>query len=87
MSVLDEAMDRFSQALDGLESALNKRLAAQKSTGELDKELSALREDRARLQRELETLKGEYAKLEEVTDEVSGRLDGTIGDLKSALNE
>ncbi|NWG45829.1 MAG: DUF4164 family protein [Alphaproteobacteria bacterium] len=85
MSALDDAMDRFSQALDRLETALGRRLKSAEAGGDLEKELSALREDRARLKRELEAARADYAKLEKTTDQVSGRLDGTISELKSML--
>ncbi|MCP5432171.1 MAG: DUF4164 family protein [Alphaproteobacteria bacterium] len=87
MSGLDEAMERFSQALDRLETSLARRVAGQRADSDLERELKALREDRARLQRELDAARSEYGRLEKVTDEVSERLDGTIGELRSVLGE
>jgi FtsZ-binding cell division protein ZapB len=75
-------MESFSQALDKLEATVNRRVQRVKGTEGLDRELSALREDRARLAQELDSAKAKAKKLE---DEVSTRLDGAIEDIRSVL--
>lgn len=75
-------MESFSQALDKLEATVNRRVQRVKGTEGLDRELAALREDRARLAQELDSAKAKAKKLE---DEVSTRLDGAIEDIRSVL--
>lgn len=75
-------MERLSQALDMLEATVNRRVQRVKGTEGLDRELTALREDRARLAQELDSAKAKAKKLE---DEVSTRLDGAIEDIRSVL--
>lgn len=75
-------MERFSSALDKLEARLNRyNSAAPQDNGELE----SLRADQARMSHELEQLKAERRALEDVTDEVAGRLDGAIREIRSVL--
>ena len=85
MSRLDATLERFSQALDDLEASINRRLQRRIAAEHLEKELTALREDRARLAQELDAVKAETKALEGVTDEVSHRLDTAIRDIRSVL--
>ena len=75
-------MESFAEALDKLEATVNRRLQRVKGTEGLDRELAALRDDRARLAQELDSAKSKARKLE---DEVSTRLDGAIADIRSVL--
>ncbi len=75
-------MKNLSKALDKLEATINRRVQRVKGTEGLDRELMALREDRARLAQELDSAKAKAKKLE---DEVSARLDGAIDDIRSVL--
>ncbi len=87
MSKLDQSMDRFFQALDSLENAVNRRRIQAQSMTTLERELSALREDRAQLAEELDRMKTHNKELATVTDEVGVRLDEAIGDIQGVLNE
>jgi hypothetical protein len=86
MSRLDSAMARFTAALDTLETALARRPAAARLDEALVRELSGLKDDRARLAGELERLNGEKVALEGFTDEVAGRLEGAIREIRAVLS-
>ncbi len=85
MSRLDECMERFSKALDRLEATANRRLQRAKTVDNLEQELTALRQDRARLAQELDGIKAETKALEGVTDEVATRVDTAIRDIRAVL--
>jgi chromosome segregation ATPase len=85
MSQIEEAMERFSQALDRLEGALNKRADADKQTDTMRREVLALREDRSRLQSELEETRGAYEALDGAANDIGERVDRTIEELREIL--
>ena len=86
MSRLDSAKTRFTAALDKLETALARRAVGPRLDESLARELSGLKEDRARLAAELERLNGEKVALEGFTDEVAGRLEGAIREIRAVLS-
>jgi predicted nucleic acid-binding Zn-ribbon protein len=86
MSRLDSAMAKFSAALEKLETALVKRPAPARLDEALTRELAGLKEDRARLAAELERLNSEKVALEGFTDEVAGRLEGAIREIRAVLS-
>jgi predicted nucleic acid-binding Zn-ribbon protein len=86
MSRLDSAKTRFTAALDKLETALAKKAASVRLDETLTRELAGLKEDRARLAAELERLNGEKVALEGFTDEVAGRLEGAIREIRAVLS-
>jgi hypothetical protein len=86
MSRLDSALSRFSASIDRLESALARRESSAKFDDTLALELAGLKEDRARLAAELERLHGEKIALEGFTDEVAGRLEGAIREIRAVLS-
>lgn len=86
MSRLERAMERFSAALDKLEARLHRSVSNSHQDSHQDNgELESLRADQARMNHELEQLKSERRALEDVTDEVAGRLDGAIREIRSVL--
>ena len=86
MSRLDSAMTRFSAAVEKLETALARRTAAPRLDETLTRELAGLKTDRAYLATELERLNGEKVALEGFTDEVAGRLEGAIREIRAVLS-
>jgi predicted nucleic acid-binding Zn-ribbon protein len=86
MSRLDSALARFSAALNTLDTALAKKPAAPRIDEALTRELAGLKDDRARLAAELERLNGEKVALEGFTDEVAGRLEGAIREIRAVLS-
>jgi predicted nucleic acid-binding Zn-ribbon protein len=87
MSKLESAMASFSKALENLETSVNRGIQHQAASSGLEREMSALRQDRARLAQELDSVKSEAKALEGVTDEVSERLDTAIRDIRSVLEQ
>lgn len=88
MSRLDSAIARFTQALERLEAAVKRGNGHALSPFDegLAKELNALKEDRARLADELTRLNVEKVALEGFTDEVAGRLEGAIREIRAVLS-
>ena len=81
---IEQARSRFAAAVEKLEAA------AGRAAGERDsmaKELAAASAERDRLAGELATLQESHRTLQDVTETVSGRLDGTMGRVRSALGE
>lgn len=76
---------RLSAAMDALELALSRQQVAGKAAGELAQELQTVLEDRSRLAQELDRLKQRNVKLEEVSSEVSRRLDAALGTIEAML--
>ena len=88
MSRLDLAQNRFKAALEALEAIEN----AAASVGENLDTAAKLPERVAELEAERESLLARIAELEEetaalsgLTEEVEGRLDGAIGEIRAAL--
>ena len=87
MSKLETSMQSFAAALEKLETSVNRGIQRQSGANGLERELSALRQDRARLAQELDGVKSEAKALEGVTDEVSDRLDSAIRDIRAVLEQ
>ena len=79
-------MTRFSAAVEKLETALARRTAAARLDESLAREFAGLKKDRAILAAELERLNGEKVALEGFTDEVAGRLEGAIREIRAVLS-
>ncbi|NOT39478.1 MAG: DUF4164 family protein [Alphaproteobacteria bacterium] len=88
MSRLDSAIRRFNAALERLEAAARRSNGHAPSPFDdtLAKELNALREDRAKLADELSRLNVEKVALEGFTEEVAGRLEGAIREIRAVLS-
>jgi hypothetical protein len=94
MKKLDSAIKRFSSALERLETVAQEKAPVTNGAAhsfansferEIAVELSALKEDRARLADELTRLNVEKIALEGFTDEVAGRLEGAIREIRAVL--
>ena len=87
MSRLDSAIRRFNAALERLEAAARRTNGSAPSPFDdtLAKELNALKEDRAKLADELSRLNVEKVALEGFTEEVAGRLEGAIREIRAVL--
>jgi predicted nucleic acid-binding Zn-ribbon protein len=90
MNKLDSAIRAFNDALDRLEEASRARdvRTAPPSAAlqqEIAVQLRSLKEDRARLAEELTRLNVEKVALEGFTDEVAGRLEGAIREIRAVL--
>ena len=89
MKKLDSALKRFNSALERLETAAREKPSVSNGANSFEREiaveLSALKEDRARLADELTRLNVEKIALEGFTDEVAGRLEGAIREIRAVL--
>jgi chromosome segregation ATPase len=82
---LDMAQGRFAKALDALEAAV---LPLAEARGRADRdasEIARLKEERDRLLARVAELEDETRSLAGLTEEVEGRLDGAIAEIRSAL--
>ena len=85
MIELSAALDKLQAALVTLESAAEARLGVGNASAQADALIKEMRAERDGLASELEAVRAEAAALEEVTDEVSGRLDGAIAGIRDVL--
>jgi len=85
MSRLELTQKRLTQALESLEIAAE--LAAQrgKAASVAEARAASLDGERERLLARIAELEDELAALSSVTQEVEGRLDGAIGEIRAAL--
>ncbi len=85
MNRLDLAQERLNRALETLEKAAES--VAQRSWHMPDTEarLAAQLAERERLQARLAELEDELAALSSASQDVEGRLDGAIGEIRAAL--
>lgn len=86
MSRLDSAKARFDAAVEKLETAIKRRVEQEKFDQAFVNELAGLKDDRARLATELDRLNDEKNALEGFTDEVAGRLEGAIREIRAVLS-
>lgn len=87
MKRLDSAIQRFTAALERLEAAARRGTGHSMSPFDdgITGELNALKEDRAKLADELTRLNIEKVALEGFTEEVAGRLEGAIREIRAVL--
>jgi hypothetical protein len=85
MSRLDDALTRFSAALDRLEAEAGQRLARAQETNGSAAELSLLRSEREQLIARIAGLEEESRNLASLTEEVENRLDGAIAEIRDVL--
>ncbi len=86
MSKLEKSIDRFFSSLERLEAACESR-GEVNGWGDSDAaaEIAALKEDRVQLQAELEDARSHNHALEQTAEELTGRLDHAIGELRDTL--
>src|SRR5215468_7401930 len=82
---IDSATRRLMQALDALESAVERRREADRDEDELATRIQALGADRSRLADELDTSLVKSRKLERASREIAERLDHAIGTIRDVL--
>ncbi len=85
MSRLEATQKRLTQALESLEKAA--KLAGQrgKTASAAEARAAALGGEREQLLARIAQLEEELAALSSLTQEVEGRLDGAIGEIRAAL--
>ncbi|MGF3023495.1 DUF4164 domain-containing protein [Methylobacterium aquaticum] len=84
-AAVEEALRRLEASVSLLESAVTRRLDAERSHSDLETELEIMRTDRARLAAELDGAAARIAEMESVTEEVDHRLGRAIGAVEGVL--
>jgi chromosome segregation ATPase len=85
LSRLELAQKRLTQALGSLEKAAELAARRGKAASSAEARVAALNGERERLLTRISELEEELAALSSVTQEVEGRLDGAIGEIRAAL--
>jgi chromosome segregation ATPase len=85
MSRLELAQKRLTQALESLEKAAELAARRGKRASAAETQIASLVEERERLLTRIAQLEDEMEALSSVTQEVEGRLDGAIGEIRAAL--
>jgi hypothetical protein len=85
MSRLDLAQKRFQAALEVLENAAASVGESLDTAAKLPERVAELEMDRERLLARIAELEEEIAVLSGLNEEVEGRLDGAIGEIRAAL--
>jgi len=85
MKRLDDALARFGEALDRLEASAEQRVAASRESAGATAELNLLRDEREGLVARIAGLEEETRMLAGLTEEVEGRLDGAIAEIREVL--
>ena len=85
MSRLDVAQNRFRAALEAVENAAGSVGESLDSAAKLPERIAELEAELERLLTRITDLEDEIAALSGLTEEVEGRLDGAIGEIRAAL--
>jgi chromosome segregation ATPase len=85
MGKLDLAAERLTKALNALDASVVPLIEARANAAGADGELEALRSEREMLLARVAVLEEELQALSEISEEVENRLDGAIGEIRSAL--
>jgi predicted nucleic acid-binding Zn-ribbon protein len=85
MSRLELAQNRFAAALEALENAAGSVGETLDTGARQAEQVAALESERDRLQARIAELEDEIAALSGLSEEVEGRLDGAIGEIRAAL--
>jgi chromosome segregation ATPase len=85
MSRLDIAAERFERALQALEEAGAPLADLRGEAADARARLAALSQEREQLLARIAELEDENRALAGITEEVEGRLDGAIGEIRAAL--
>ena len=85
MSRLDLAQNRFQVALEALENSVASVGESLDAAAKLPERIAELEVEREKLLTRIAELEDEVAELSGLTEEVEGRLDGAIGEIRAAL--
>jgi hypothetical protein len=85
MARLDLAAERFAAALDALEQTTLPLAGARDKQADTAARLAAVSEERDRLLLRIAELEDEARALSGLTEEMEGRLDGAIAEIRTAL--
>ena len=85
MSRLDLAQNRFQAALEALENTVASVGENLDAAAKLPERIAELEAEREKLLARIAELEEEMGALSGVTEEVEGRLDGAMGEIRAAL--
>jgi chromosome segregation ATPase len=85
-SVIEQATRRLKDALEALESAVDRRLENDRDAAALNAQVQAFETDRARLAAELDSAAARAHDLESANREVAQKLDEAIDGIRSVLD-
>ena len=85
MSRLELAAEHLAAALEKLEKTASSGRTARQSALVPDPRLAALESEKQQLLARIAALEEELAALSSITEDVEGRLDGAIGEIRAAL--
>ena len=85
MSRLDLAQNRFKLALEALENAAGAVGESLDTAAKMPERMAELEAERETLLARIAELEDEIAVLSGLTEEVEGRLDGAMGEIRAAL--
>ena len=85
MSRLDLAAERFRAALEAVENAAGSVGESLDSAAKMPERVAELEAEREHLLARIAELEEEIGALTGLTEEVEGRLDGAIGEIRAAL--
>lgn len=85
MSRLDLAKDRFRTALEALENTVGSVGESLDQAAKLPERIADMEAEREKLLARIAELEDEVAALSGLTEEVEGRLDGAIDEIRAAL--
>jgi hypothetical protein len=84
-TAIESATRRFTQALDMLDAAVERRIEIDRSRALLTEQVHALDADRARLAGDLDAQLGKVRSLESVNREIARRLDAAMESIRHVL--
>ena len=85
MSRLELAAEQLAAALEYLEKAASRPAMAAPAAPLADPRLAILESEKEQLLARIAALEEELAALSSITEDVEGRLDGAIGEIRAAL--
>jgi predicted nucleic acid-binding Zn-ribbon protein len=85
VSAMDGALQRLEAALDALESAIGRSATDSRQREQLESQLQAFGQDRARLSADLERMRARSDDLESTNREVSRRLEHAAETIRAVL--
>ena len=83
---LDEAFERFEQALRQFEAAAARKQDTEKRAGELESEAEALRRDRSKLANELDLVRTKAGELVDTSKQAAGKIDAAMSRIRAVLH-
>ena len=87
MSKLDDAKARLNAALDALEKGVAERLGSARESTTSAAEVALLKAERERVMARISALEEECRMLAGLNEEVEGRLDGAIAEIRGVLGQ